>query len=96
MPEMRDAMTQAAMHEARERARERSEAYRERRRHGRVSVSIEVGPHQLAALERLSLLDVGDRDKTSVALAVSQFLNAAPHVSAMGDALWPETEEAAE
>ena len=47
--EMRDAMT--VIHEARERARERSEAYRERRRHGRVSVPIEVEPRQLAALE---------------------------------------------
>ncbi len=90
---MRDAMTKTVMHRTRERARERSEAYRQRRRYGRVSVSIEVGQHQLAALERLALLDVGDRDKKSIALAVSQFLNAAPHVSAMGDALWPEGEE---
>ena len=42
MREMRDAMTPAALHEARERARERSEAYRRRRRYGGVSVSIEV------------------------------------------------------
>ena len=95
LQDMRDAMTRTATHEARERGRERSEAYRERRRHGRVLVSIEVGPHQLAALERLTLLDIGDRDKASIALAVSRFLDAAPHLSAMGDALWPEGEGAA-
>jgi hypothetical protein len=75
------------MSEARERARER-------RRYGRVSVSIEVGSRQLAALERLALLDVGDRDKRSIACAVIRFLRAAPDLSAIGDALWPEVEEA--
>ena len=90
---MRDAMT--AIHEARERARERSEAYRERRRHGRVSVPIEVEPRQLAALERLSLLDPGNRDKRAIAWAVTRFLEMAPHFAAAGDALWPEAEEAA-
>jgi hypothetical protein len=88
-------MTKTAMYRAREQARERSEAYRERRRHGRVSVSIEIGQRQLAALERLALLDVGDRDKASIAGAVSRFLETAPHLSAMGDALWPQNEEAA-
>ena len=53
---------------------------------------IEVGPRQLAALERLALLDVGDRDKTSIACAVIRFLETAPHLSPMGDALWPEGE----
>ena len=89
---MRDAMT--AMPGARKRARERTQAYRERRRHGRVSVAIEVGPRQLAALERLALLDVGNRDKASIGAAVTRFLETAPHFSAMGDALWPQGEEA--
>lgn len=79
--------------EARERGGSRSEAYRDRRRHGRVLVTVEVGPYQAAALERLALLDIGDRDKGSIAAAVSRFLRAAPHLSAMGDALWPEGEE---
>ena len=79
--------------EARERARSRSEAHRDRRRHGRVLVTVEVGPYQVAALERLALLEVGDRDKGSIATAVNRFLQAAPHLSAMGDALWPESEE---
>jgi hypothetical protein len=78
---------------ARERARERSGAYRERRRHGRVIATVEVGPYHLAALERLALLDVGERDKDVISRAVSRFLDTAPHLSAMGDALWPEGDE---
>ena len=74
----------------RQRARECSEAYRDRRRHGRLILSIEVAPHQLAALERLALLDAGERDKSAIASAVMRFLNAASHVGALGDALWPE------
>jgi hypothetical protein len=84
-------MTHKPMAAAREQARERSEAYRERRRHGRVLVAVEVGPRHLAALERLALLEVGDRDKISIAFAVSRFLETAPHLSAMGDALWPKS-----
>jgi hypothetical protein len=30
-----------------------------------------------------------ERDKACIAWAVSRFLDAAPHVSALGDALWP-------
>ena len=56
-------------------------------------VTVEVGPYQVAALERLALLEVGDRDKGSIATAVNRFLQAAPHLSAMGDALWPESEK---
>ena len=90
---LRDTRNRMTDKGARERARERSEAYRKRRRHGRVSVPIEIGPHQLAALERLALLGVGDRDKVAIAGAVTRFLDAAPHLSALGDALWPESEE---
>jgi hypothetical protein len=90
---MRNAMTHSTTPDAREQARDRSEAYRERRRHGRVLVAVEVGPYQVAALERLALLDVGDREKQSIATAVTRFLEAAPYLSAIGDALWPESEE---
>jgi hypothetical protein len=86
-------MTHSITPEERERARGRSEAYRDRRRYGRVLVTVEVGPYHIAALERLALLDVGDRDKEAIATAVSRFLEAAPHLSAMGDALWPGGEE---
>ena len=72
-----------------EQGRERSEAYRERRRHGRVLVSVEVEPRHLAALERLGLLDSGERDRTCISWAISRYLQAAPSVAAIGDALWP-------
>ena len=62
----------------REVARERTEAYRERRRHGRVLVQVEVSLHHLAALERLALLDSGEREKACIAWAVERFLDAAP------------------
>jgi len=55
---------------------------------------VEVSPRHLAALERLALLDVGERDKPRIGWAVARFLDAAPHVAAIGDALWPESEEA--
>ena len=93
MRKIRNAMTHSTTPEARERARDRSEAYRDRRRHGRVLVTVEVGPYQVAAFERLALLDMGDRNKESIAAAVNRFLEAAPRLSAMGDALWPEGKE---
>ena len=77
----------------REQGRDRSEAFRERRRHGRMLVQVEVGPRHLAALERLALLDTKERSKMCIASAVSRFLDAAPYVSALGDALWPAEEE---
>ena len=82
-------MNMATDEQRRQLGRQRSDAYRDRRRHGRMLVSVEVGPRQIAALERLALLDAGERDKDCIACAVSQFLDAAPHVSALGDALWP-------
>ena len=85
-------MSEATDQQRREQGRERSEAYRDRRRHGRMLVPVEIGPRHLVALERLALLDVGERDKACIAWAVSRFLDAAPHVSALGDALWPADE----
>jgi len=70
-------------------ARERVDACRERRRHGLVLVPIEVAPAQLQSLERLALLQPGERDKPAIAWAVERFLNTAAHVSALGDSLWP-------
>jgi hypothetical protein len=52
-------------------------------------VTVELEPRDLAALERLALLAPGDRDAHRMAAAAAQFLAAAPHVAAMGDALWP-------
>ena len=67
-------MNHATDQQRREQGRERSDAYRERRRHGRILVSLEVGPRQLAALERLALLDTGERDKTCIAWPSPGFL----------------------
>ena len=80
----------------REQGRQRTQAHRERRRHGRMLVSVEIGPSQLTALERLGLLESGDRDKVCIAWAVSRFLDTAPHVSALEDALWSTGEEPTE
>ena len=88
-----NTMTTQADDERREQGRDRSEASRERRRHGRVLVQVEVGPHHLAALERLALLDPEERDKACISWAVTRFLDAAPHISALGDALWPAEDE---
>jgi hypothetical protein len=75
--------------EARALARQRSEAYRDRKRRGVVLAWIEVDLRDLAALERLALLEPGERDPYLIACAVGQFLKAAPAVAGMGDALWP-------
>jgi hypothetical protein len=76
--------------DARARARQRSEAHRDRKRRGVVLAWIEVDLRDLAALERLALLEPGERDPYLIACAVAQFLKAAPAVASMGDALWPE------
>ena len=89
-------MTATLDQHRRDQGRERSEAFRERRRHGRILVQVEIGPRHFAALERLALLDVGERDKACLAWAVCRFLDAAPHISALGDALWPAAEEEAD
>jgi hypothetical protein len=51
--------------------RRRSAAHRARRRHGAVLVAIELEPHDLAALERLALLETGDRDPQRLAAAAA-------------------------
>jgi hypothetical protein len=56
---------------------------------GRVLVSIEVPAHVIQALERLALLEPGNRDKHAVALAVEWSLEALPGFVSIGDAVWP-------
>jgi hypothetical protein len=56
-------------------------------------VSVEVGPQELAAFERLALLERNERDKRAVASAVMQFLAAAAPVAAVGDAIWPADDD---
>jgi hypothetical protein len=68
-------------------------AYQARQRYGQVLVSVTIGPQQLAALEKLALLERGERDKEAIGWAIERFLDAAPHLSAMGDSLWPADED---
>jgi hypothetical protein len=56
-------------------------------------LAIELAPRELAALERLALLETGDRDPRRLAAAAAQTHASAPHVAAMGDALWPQRED---
>ncbi len=74
----------------------RSERFRERRRRGLITVSIDVsGDHRLA-LERMGLIDSGmDRDKDAIVWAVERFLDTAPAVQRIGDALYPASERPA-
>jgi hypothetical protein len=74
--------------------RERAARYRDRRRSGRVLVSIEVTRRQQQALLRLGLIDpewVGDGE--AVAWAAARFLDAAESVSALGQALYPTEDD---
>ena len=52
-------------------------------------LALEVEPRDLAALERLALLDPGERAPQAVSEAVSRFLAAAGAVAGLGDALYP-------
>jgi hypothetical protein len=72
-----------------ERARIRSAEYRDRRRRGAMVTWVEVEPRDLAALERLGLLEAGEREMGAVGNAVARFLAAAPAVALMGDSLYP-------
>lgn len=72
-------------------ARERSAAYRDRRRRGAILVSVALGFAELRALERLNLLAEGERDPRQVAEAAERFLAALPAVAAIPKALYPET-----
>ena len=56
---------------------------------------VEIEARQMAGLERLRLLEAGERDKPTIARAVERFLDGAAHVGALGDALWPASEDAA-
>src|SRR5437763_16932044 len=72
----------------------RSERWRERRRKGLMSLTIDVSPAQRCAFERMGLISTGrGRDKEAVAWAVKRFLDTAPAVQGIGDALYPDAED---
>lgn len=57
-------------------------------------MTIDVAPAHLAALERLGLLNSGgDQDKAALAWAVERYLDTAPSVQGIGDALYRDWEE---
>ena len=74
----------------RERARGRMREYRDRRRRRVVLVPLEVNRRDIDALERLALLDAGERDPRAIGRACARFLAGATAVAAIGDALWPD------
>jgi hypothetical protein len=67
----------------------RSSRWRERRRSGLVPLTINVSPEHRRALERMGLIPAGhDRDRAAITWAVERFLDTAPAVQAVGDALY--------
>lgn len=68
-------------------ARRRMVAYRDRRRR---LVPVEVRPADLYALERLGLLEHGERDARAIGRACARFLAAAGAIAGIGEALWPD------
>jgi hypothetical protein len=73
--------------------RERRQAWQDRQRYGRILVSVEIDRQQLAALEQLGLLPMGERDKSAIAAAVVRFLRCAKAIASVGDALAPDEVE---
>ena len=74
--------------------RARSERWRARRRLGLIPVIIDVAPKHRQALERMGLIATGyDEDREALAWAVVRFLDAAPAVQSIGDALYPNAED---
>jgi hypothetical protein len=56
-------------------------------------IPVEIGPLQMAGLERLGRLAGGERNKAAIAWAVMRYLDSAAPVAAVGDALWPADED---
>lgn len=74
--------------------RARSERWRARRRLGLIPVIIDVAPKHRRALERMGLIAAGyDENREALAWAVVRFLDAAPAVQSIGDALYPNAED---
>lgn len=71
----------------------RSDRWRERKRKGLISLTIDVSPTHCRALMRMGLIAAThDLDKVMIARAVERFLNTAPAIQAVGDALYPNVE----
>ncbi|MGI4943363.1 MAG: hypothetical protein ACRYHQ_22830 [Janthinobacterium lividum] len=67
----------------------RSSRWRERRRNGLMPLTVNVSLEHRRALERMGLIPPGhDRDREAITWAVERFLDTAPAVQAIGDALY--------
>lgn len=67
----------------------RAERWRERRRSGLLPLMINVSMTHRRALERMGLILAGhDQDRAAITWAVERFLDTAPAVQAIGDALY--------
>jgi hypothetical protein len=67
----------------------RSERWRQRRRSGSIAVTVAVSPAQRRAFERMGLIEPGcDQDQDELRWAVERYLDTAPAVQGIGDALY--------
>lgn len=72
----------------------RSERWRERRRKGLIAVTVDVSPAHRRAFESMGLVQHGhDRDRAALIWAVERYLDTAPAVQGIGDALFPDADE---
>lgn len=78
-------------------SKHRSERWRARRRTGAIPISIDILPAHRRALESMGLIDPGmDRDPEALIWAVERFLDTAPAVQAIGDALYQKVADFAD
>ena len=67
---------------------DRQRAFRVRQREGLVWATVEIGPAEIFALQRLNLLPANRRpDKGTVSKAVKQFLACVPVIAVTSDEL---------
>ena len=72
----------------------RSERWRERRRKGLIVITVDVSPAHRRVFERMGLVQPGDdQDRAALAWAVERYLDTAPAVQSIGEALYPDTNE---
>ena len=77
--------------------KERSARWRERKREGLIAITIDVSRAHRRAFERMGLIDAGfDRDQASLRWAVERYLDTAPAVQGIGDALYRDAQDFAD
>ncbi len=72
----------------------RSERWRERRRKGLIALTINVSLAHRRAFERMGLVAPGSHeDRDALTWAVERYLDTAPAVQAIGDALYQDADD---